>query len=60
MGQMRKWGRGGNEYSLTVFVTCKEWCGVVHSGTCMVVCGANKRLVRQVWADLGGNNDILN
>ena len=37
----------------------KAWCGVVYSGTCMVVCGANRLLVRQIWAGLGGKDDIL-
>ena len=32
---------------------------VVYSGTCMVVCGTNKPLARQIWAGLGGKNDIL-
>ena len=56
---MRKWGRGENKYSLTALATYKKCCDVVYSGTCVVVCGANKPLVRQVWVDLGGNNDIL-
>ena len=56
---MRERGRGENKYSLTALATYKKCCDVVYSGTCVVVCGANKPLVRQVWVDLGGNNDIL-
>ena len=31
----------------------------MYSGTCIAVCGANKPLARQIWADLDGSNDIL-
>ena len=37
----------------------RAWCGVVYSGTCMLVCGASKPLVRRIRAGLGGNYDIL-
>ena len=55
IGWMTKGSGGCGEYSgIKNGVVC-----IVYSGTCMVVCGANKPLVRQIWAGLGGNNDIL-